>query len=310
MGQQLRYDYIIAGADSAGCALAGRPCEDPDISVCLIEAGGDGDSLFMRMPAGNVFVFANPKFDWDYESTPQAGLDGRKIYYSRGKGVGSASLPNGLIYIRGNHLDFDRWRDLGIPGWGYDNVLPYSKKSANAPHRECEFHGQSGPLKMTPAEIICALSQMFVAAAQQAGASNVDVVLDLPGLGGSLQDHPNMPPTFEMNDRSLSFACNQRLDRANWLGLQYLFGKCGPASGAFWSTALFHAFHGGDLPDLEVFCTPMIVREGADGAGWTLQNLLNPGRAILARGKTAAPGDTVRYQSTTSQEPRLGKARR
>lgn len=395
MVQPQRYDYIIAGAGSAGCVLAARLCEDPDISVCLIEAGGDGNSLFVRMPAGNGFIFGNPKFDWGYESTPQARLGGRKIYYPRGKGVGGTSLLNGLVYVRGNRLDFDRWRDLGNPGWGYDDVLPYFKKSANAPHRDSEFHGQSGPLKITPAENYCPISQMFVAAAQQAGASfnedfngckqvgigrfdakvfngqrqstsatyleqrppnltlltntralklevssakavglqveirgvantlyaereiisclgafesprllmlsgigpadhlrasNVDVVLDLPGVGCSLQDHPNIPLTFEIKDRSLSFARYQRLDRTIWLGLQYLFGKCGPATGPFWSTALFHALDGGDLPDLEVFCTPMIVREGAGGAGLTLQNLLNSGRAILARGKTAAPG--------------------
>jgi choline dehydrogenase len=118
----------------------------------------------------------------------------------------------------------------------------------------------------------------------------IETSLDLPGVGESLQDHPNMPLTFEITDKRLSFARYQRLDRAIGLGLQYLVGKSGPATGPFWSTVLFHAFDGGELPDLEIFCTPMVVREGAGGAGWTLQNLLNPGRAILARGKTATPG--------------------
>jgi len=94
MGQQRSYDYIIAGAGSAGCALAARLCENPDVSVCLIEAGGDGNSLFVRMPAGNGFIFGNPKFDWGYESTPQAGLGGRKIYYPRGRGGGRGCAPD------------------------------------------------------------------------------------------------------------------------------------------------------------------------------------------------------------------------
>lgn len=395
MSQNQTYDYIIAGAGSAGCALAARLCEDPDVTVCLIEAGGNGNSLFVRMPAGNGFIFGNPRFDWGYESVPQAGLDGRTIYYPRGKGLGGTSLLNGLVYVRGNAADFDRWRDMGIRSWGYADVLPYFKKSETAPHRDSEFHGQSGPLKISPAENYCTVSQMFVESAQQVGAPlnqdfnaasqigvgridatvfngqrqstsatylkqrpanltiltstpamrvafsghkatglqiggndgsrtinaerevisclgafespkllmlsgigpaehlqsfGIDPLVDLRGVGESLQDHPNMPLTFEINDGSLSFARYQRLDRAVSLGMRYLIRKSGPATGAFWSTALFHAFDGGELPDLEIYCTPMVVKEGTGGAGWSLQNLLNPGRAILARGKTAAPG--------------------
>ena len=170
MSQNQTYDYVIAGAGSAGCALAARLCEERDVTVCLIEAGGNGNSLFVRMPAGNGFIFGNPRFDWGYESIPQAGLDSRTIYYPRGKGLGGTSLMNGLIYVRGNRIDFDRWRDKGIPGWGYADVLPYFKKSETAPHRDSEFHGQSGPLKISPAENYCTISRMYVEAAQQAGA--------------------------------------------------------------------------------------------------------------------------------------------
>ncbi len=115
MSQHQTYDYIIAGAGSAGCALAARLCEDPDITVCLVEAGGNGNSLFVRMPAGNGFIFGNPRFDWGYESVAQPGLNGRTIYYPRGKGLGGTSLLNGLIYVRGNASDFDRWRDMAFP---------------------------------------------------------------------------------------------------------------------------------------------------------------------------------------------------
>ena len=116
MSYKLTFDYIIAGAGSAGCTLAARLCEDPDITVCLVEAGGNGNNLFVRMPAGNGFIFGNPRFDWGYESVAQSKLDDRTIYYPRGKGLGGTSLLNGLVYVRGNAIDFDRWRDKGNPG--------------------------------------------------------------------------------------------------------------------------------------------------------------------------------------------------
>ena len=163
MDKQLSFDYIIAGAGSAGCVLAARLCEDPTVTVCLVEAGGNGDSLFVRMPAGNGFLFGNARFDWGYCSVAQPGLDGRRIYYPRGKGLGGTSLMNGLIYVRGNARDFDRWRDLGIRGWGYADVLPYFKKSETATHRDPAFHGHSGPLKVTPALNYCEVSRGFVA---------------------------------------------------------------------------------------------------------------------------------------------------
>ena len=101
------YDYVITGAGSAGCTLAARLAEEQSASVCLVEAGGHGRNPFIRMPAGNGFVFGNPKLDWGFQSVPQPGLRGRRIYFPRGKALGGTSIMNGMIYMRGQPEDFD-----------------------------------------------------------------------------------------------------------------------------------------------------------------------------------------------------------
>ncbi|MGB1149702.1 MAG: GMC family oxidoreductase N-terminal domain-containing protein, partial [Alphaproteobacteria bacterium] len=115
----MEFDYVIAGGGSAGCALAARLAEDPGVSVCIVEAGGPGRDLFIRMPAGNGFVFGNPKLDWGYHSEPQTGLNGRSIYFARGKALGGSSIVNGMIYMRGVESDYEQWRQSGLSGWGY-----------------------------------------------------------------------------------------------------------------------------------------------------------------------------------------------
>ena len=122
------FDYVIAGGGSAGCVLAARLAEDPKVSVCLVEAGGRGREMFIRMPAGNGFVFGNPKLDWGYASTPQQNLDGRSIYYARGKALGGTSIVNGMIYMRGVAADYDS-QQMGLKGWRYAELLPYFKRA-------------------------------------------------------------------------------------------------------------------------------------------------------------------------------------
>ena len=168
------YDYVIAGAGSAGCALAARLAEDSSLRIALVEAGGHGRNLFIRMPAGNGFIFGNPKYDWGYESEPQAGLDGRRIYYPRGRALGGSSIMNGMIYMRGVPADYDAWRDAGIDGWGYADLLPYFRRSQGARDRHSSWHGNDGPLKTELSLNYGILEQAFVDAAVAAGHRRLD----------------------------------------------------------------------------------------------------------------------------------------
>ena len=145
---KLEFDYVIAGGGSAGCALASRLCEDKSITVCIVEAGGNGNNLFIKMPAGNGFVFGNPKLDWGYKSIPQKNLNNRTIYFPRGKSLGGSSIVNGMIYMRGIPSDYDSWRQLGLNGWGYSDILPYFKKAEHNEVHKDEYHGQNGPLNV------------------------------------------------------------------------------------------------------------------------------------------------------------------
>lgn len=168
------YDYVIAGGGSAGCALAKRLAEDPTVSVCLVEAGGKGRDLFIRMPAGNGFVFGNPRLDWGYTSVPQAGLNGRPIYYPRGKALGGSSIVNGMIYMRGVAADYDAWQALGLEGWSYADVLPYFKRAEGSRDRRDAWHGVDGPLKTEPARNYGAMDEAFIRAAEKAGHQHLD----------------------------------------------------------------------------------------------------------------------------------------
>ncbi|MED5531941.1 MAG: GMC family oxidoreductase N-terminal domain-containing protein, partial [Pseudomonadota bacterium] len=132
----IEYDYVIAGGGSAGCVLASRLAEKSTMSVCLVEAGGKGRNIFIKMPAGNGFVFGNPKLDWGYSSTPQKELNNRRIYFARGKALGGTSIVNGMIYMRGIPSDYDSWRQMGLEGWGYEDLLPYFKISEGSVQRQ------------------------------------------------------------------------------------------------------------------------------------------------------------------------------
>ncbi len=163
------YDIIVVGAGSAGCALAGRLTEDKNVRVLLIEAGKAGEHLFVRMPAANGFVFGKPRFDWGYTTEPQAELGGRRVYWPRGRGLGGSSTINGMIYIRGNPRDYDGWRQRGLEGWAYADVLPYFRRSEGSPRGDDGYHAPDGPLRTGPAGNAGRIDEIFIAAARQAG---------------------------------------------------------------------------------------------------------------------------------------------
>ena len=173
------FDYVIAGGGSAGCVLAARLAEDPHVSVCLIEAGGKGRNLFIRMPAGNGFVFGHPELDWGYRSIPQARLGGRRIYFARGKALGGTSIVNGMVYMRGVPADYDNWRKMGLRGWGYCALLPYFLRAEGARDRRDAYHGIGGPLKTEPSRNFSVLDRAFIQAAVAAGHRKIE---DFNGL--------------------------------------------------------------------------------------------------------------------------------
>jgi len=143
------YDYVIVGGGSAGCTLAGRLSEDPDVTVCLLEAGPKDDSFIINVPAGAAAIMPKPgKFNWGFETVPQKGLNGRCGYQPRGKTLGGSSSINAMIYIRGHKSDYDNWVDMGAKGWGWDDVLPYFKKSENREAGATKFRGKGGPLNV------------------------------------------------------------------------------------------------------------------------------------------------------------------
>ena len=142
------FDYIIVGAGSAGCAVANRLSENANNNVLLIEAGRSSHPL-SRLPASFALLIDNPLANWRYRSEPEANTSNRKIPIPRGKLLGGSSSINGLVYVRGNKLDYDTWAQMGNTGWSYDDVLPFFKKMESYQGNTSELRGVEGPLKVT-----------------------------------------------------------------------------------------------------------------------------------------------------------------
>jgi choline dehydrogenase-like flavoprotein len=174
-------DYVIVGAGSAGCVLAARLSEDPDVSVLLLEAGGPDAAPEIHVPAMFPIMFKS-SLDWDLTGEQEPGLGGRRLYLPRGRMIGGCSSINAMIYLRGNRVDYDDWAADGAEGWSYDEVLPYFRRGEDNERGESEYHGVGGPQSVSDSRSMHPLVDIMLEAAVQAGhPAN-------PDLNGERQD--------------------------------------------------------------------------------------------------------------------------
>jgi choline dehydrogenase len=166
---QEAFDFIVTGAGSAGAVVAARLSENGRHTVLLLEAGPPDTNPWIHIPLGFARTFIDPTVNWKFESAPQPSLDNRRLYLPRGKVLGGTSSINGMVYIRGNHADYDEWRQRGCTGWDWDSVLPYFRKAQNQARGASDYHGTGGPLNVSDQPRTFELSEAVLAAAQQAG---------------------------------------------------------------------------------------------------------------------------------------------
>jgi choline dehydrogenase len=168
--QVQEFDYVVIGGGAGGCVVASRLSEDPGVSVCLLEAGGADTSAFIQAPLGFAATAALGIHNWNYNTVPQPGLNGRRGFQPRGKVMGGSSSVNAMVYTRGNSLDYDHWAELGNPGWAYQDVLPLFKRAEN---NECfganEYRGIGGPLNVTYLRSPSAINAAFLEACSEQG---------------------------------------------------------------------------------------------------------------------------------------------
>jgi len=163
------YDFIVTGAGSAGCAVASRLAESGRHTVLLLEAGPPGTNRWIHIPLGYAKTYVDPAVNWKFETEPQPQMNGRRLYLPRGKTLGGSSSINGMLYVRGNHADYDEWRQRGCVGWDWDSVLPFFKKAENQARGGDALHGTGGPLHVSDQSEKGELSKAVLEACVQAG---------------------------------------------------------------------------------------------------------------------------------------------
>ncbi|MCQ0990489.1 GMC family oxidoreductase [Jiella marina] len=167
------FDYVIVGAGSAGCVLANRLSADPKKRVLLLEGGGEDNWIWFHIPVGYLFAIGNPRSDWMFKTAAEAGLNGRALNYPRGKTLGGSSAINAMIYMRGQAADYDHWRQLGLPGWGWDDVLPVFKRVEDHVEGPNEFHGAGGEWRVEHPRIRWPILDHIRDAAEAAGVPKI-----------------------------------------------------------------------------------------------------------------------------------------
>ncbi len=194
------FDYIVTGAGSAGCVVAARLSESGRHRVLLLEAGPPDTNPWIHIPLGFARTYVNPKINWKFETAPQPQLNNRQLYLPRGKTLGGSSSINGMVYIRGNHGDYDEWRQRGCEGWDWDSVLPYFKKAENQTRGADDFHGVGGPLHVSDQPSRFELADAALEACVQAGIPRN------PDFNGAVQEGCGYYQTTTNNRRRWSTA--------------------------------------------------------------------------------------------------------
>jgi choline dehydrogenase len=186
------WDYVIVGAGTAGCVLANRLSADPDVNVLLLEAGGKDDWIWIHIPVGYLYCIGNPRTDWCYRTEPEPGLNGRSILYARGKVLGGCSSINAMVYMRGQARDYDEWKSLGNPGWGWNDVLPVFRRSEDYHLGADAAHGSGGEWRVERQRLSWEILDAYREAMAEAG---------IPKIGDFNRGDNEGSSLFEVNQR-------------------------------------------------------------------------------------------------------------